>query len=400
MFVKSAFAPFRLCRMSFRVATAKQRAQIAPILAHSYGAAGVDVPPWLTAAGNEHIHAFEECGVLRGSLFTVPMAQFFGGKSVATLGVAGVAIPVPERGQGAATRMMVELLRVARARKFALSTLYPATVTLYQRVGYERGGHRYCLKVDLRQLHLPKGRLRIEEHDAPTNEVQALYRECAQRCTGYLDRSPYIWGRVQNPAGMSTRTFTLRGARGLEGYVVVNHQMQATRASKVTVVDAVAASRAGAEAIWSLLSEYQSVASDVVLRGGADTLLHALLPERHYQVEWLDTWMLRICDPIRALASRGYPPVSARINLLLSDAALPENSAAYALTISAGVARAQVTRSEKGARLTERALAALYTCIQTPWALRRLGMLECTEREAEVLAMLFAGPTPAMPDMF
>ncbi len=44
----------------------------------------------------------------------VPMGQFFGGRSVAMMGVAGVAVAPEARGRGLATRVMQEVLREAR----------------------------------------------------------------------------------------------------------------------------------------------------------------------------------------------------------------------------------------------------------------------------------------------
>jgi predicted acetyltransferase len=385
--------------MTLRIATAEDRKAIAPVLAHGYGFPESDVPGWLEKAGKDNVHVFEEEGGIVGSLLGIPMGQFFGGRAVPTLGVAGVSIAIPRRAKGAAARMMTDFVRMARQQKFAISTLYPATVTLYQRAGYERAGQRLRTTIDLRRFDLPRTNLRVEEHAAPTEEAMALYRQVAQKSPGYLDRGPYVWRRVREPRGMVTRTFTFRGERRIEGYVVVNHTQQES-ATKVTVVDAVAATRAGGQAIWSLLGGYQSVAAEAVVYGGTEGLLHALLPERHYAVEWLDAWMIRICDPLLALKARGYPPVSARVTFLLSDAALPENSGAYALVLSRGKPTVKLTKSEKGVRLTERGLAALYTGFLSPWELRRLGMLECTEAEADLLSMLFAGRAPSMPDMF
>ena len=386
--------------MVLRIAEAEDRKVVGPVLAHSYSFAASDVPMWLERAGHENLHVLEEQGAITGSFIAMPMGQFFGGRSVRTFGVGGVAIPVPQRGKGAATRMLTEALRLARKNRFALSTLFPTTLPVYQRVGYQCAGHRLKTTVDLRQQRLPKGQLRIEEHVAPPDEVKALYRKVAQHCAGHLDRGPYVWGRVTAPRGAAKRTFTFHGDKRLEGYVIAIHQMTASGSTSVAIIDAAAVTRAGGEAIWSLVSGYQSIATEAVLHGGTEGFLQSLLPERSYRTEWVDSWMVRICDPVLALRSRGYPPVSARVTLLLTDAALPENSGTYTLAVAGGRGVVERGAGTKGARLTERALAALYTGFLSPWELRRLGTLTCSDDEAAVLSMLFAGRAPSMPDAF
>jgi predicted acetyltransferase len=327
--------------------------------------------------------------------------------------VAGVSIDVRHRAQGVATRMMVEFLRQARRDRFPLSTLYPATVTLYQRTGYERVGHRARITVDLRKFRLsrPGQPLRIEQVDTLPEEARQLYRRQAARQPGYLDRGPYIWDRITQPRNLKVRTFlvhgTAQGAAGskrgrtLEGYLVVSHDMQANGATHVTVVDRAFSTRAAGEAIWQLLAEYQSVATATYLHGGIEDTLLSLLPERHYEAHWLDSWMVRICEPKAALLARGYAPnVSAKVTLLLSDAALPENSGAYQLEVRAGKAAVRAVDTEKGARLTERALAALFTGHRSAWDLRTLGQLEATDAECDALTALFAGRSPCLADMF
>jgi predicted acetyltransferase len=138
----------------------------------------------------------------------------------------------------------------------------------------------------------------------------------------------------------------------------------------------------------------------VTFEGGDNTLLHAVLPERLFALESLHTWMIRVVSPKLALAQRGYPAVSARIVLRLSDAALPENSGAYELTLSKGAPKVRQIDTEKGVQITERGLAALYAGYQSPAVLRTLGHLACTNEESRTLAAVFGGYAPQMADMF
>ncbi len=152
------------------------------------------------------------------------MAQWFGGRSIPTMGVAGVAVAPEERGRGVGTRLMVEMLRGARARGFSLGALYPASVTLYRRAGYERAGARFAIELDPRHCEVPRvPEVTIAEVVGTPPDVRALYDETARVHPGFLDRGPYVWGRVVRPRGKVTKTFTASHEGKLEGYVVFAH---------------------------------------------------------------------------------------------------------------------------------------------------------------------------------
>jgi predicted acetyltransferase len=386
--------------MTLRIATDQDRAELVGLVAHTYGIPRANVPGWFERSGHENVMAYAEDGNLLGCLHLLPMGQFFGGKRVSTAGVQGVAVGVPARGNGAAARMMQAFLRDMRARKIAISTLYAATFTLYRHVGYERSGMRFRTSVDLRKFSLPRSELTTNELSSPDQPCQTLYRKIAQRTHGYLDRGTASWRRIVDPRDREPRTFTFSGKRGLEGYVVVEQKMGAANATTASVLDAVAATRAAALSIWTLLSQYKSLANEVSFEGGAESILHAVLPERHYSMEFLHTWMIRILNPKLALTQRGYPAISARATLLLSDAALPENAGAYELVVANGRATVKRTETERGVRITERGLAALYSGFQAPSTLRDLGLLEGSDAECATLAAIFGGYAPTMADMF
>ena len=63
---------------------------------------------------------------------------------MAGIGAVGV---LPENwGRGAGSRLMQRTLRELREGGFCLSTLYPATLTLYRKAGYECAGGLYRIE--------------------------------------------------------------------------------------------------------------------------------------------------------------------------------------------------------------------------------------------------------------
>ena len=377
------------------------------ILSHAFGFPREDARGWFARAGVENLRVLRRAGRggrLSGGLIEIPMGQWFGGRSVPMMGVAGVGVVPEERGRGVAVHLMLSMLRGARARGFALSTLNPASVTLYRRAGYERAGARFSIAIDPRSCELPRVReMDVAEVLGAPADVVALYEAPARRSPGYLDRGPYIWTRVTSPRGAVTKTFTVSHGGVLEGYVVLSHAMLDGDATAIKVTDIAATTSRAGGALLRLLLEYRSVAKRVTWFGGTSDLFTNLLPERNCEVTLADHFMMRVVDVARALSLRGWPRgASGSLDLEVADASMPENSGRYSLTLEDG--QCKVVPGEAGTAprvaITERGLAALYTGHAPAHVLAGLGWLEADDDARATLDAWFAGPAPTMRDFF
>jgi predicted acetyltransferase len=391
--------------LAFGQATRRELPALADVLSHAFGFPRDDALPWFERAKHENVRVYRRGDRIAGGLLEIPMGQFFGGRSVPTLGVAGVGVAPHERGAGIGARMMVAMLREGRTKGFPLSTLFPASITLYRRAGYERAGGRFRVEVEPRMMTIPKvSGARIAEVEGVPDELRALYGETARRQTGCLDRGHYIWSRILRPRGLVTKTFTVSFAGRVEGYVVVAHKTGDGLFTVVRVVDLAAKTERAARALLRLLFEYRSLATSIAWNGGPADPFVALLPERHHTLSLVDFFMLRIVDPAGALGARGYPKsVAAEFTVDLRDETMRENTGRYEVSVAGGEAR--VARSKRPAKtnvvnVTERGLAALYAGHMDPFALEHAGMLTAKENVKEMLATLFAGPPPMMRDDF
>jgi predicted acetyltransferase len=389
------------------VASEAQRAELTPILAHSFGFPATDTPGWFDRAGHDNVLAFGDGAQVAGGLLLVPMGQWFGGRSVPLHGVAGVGVTPERRGSGVATRMMAAALRTMRDRGAALSTLYPATVPLYQRVGYERAGHRYELTIRPQELERSAAgsqgfrveRIASHEHDG----LRAQQRLFASRTHGGLDRGRYIWERCFRPWRQETAAFVLREGEAVAGHLVLVHRMDDQGKNSVRVTDASARDGRAARAVFGTLAGYRSLVGQVTWSMALPGVFLPQLAERHYEVAVTDTWMLRLLDVAKALEARGYPrSLTATLDLALSgDGVFPENEGGYRLRVEAG--RAHVERGEaagESLRLSVRALASLYSGLLSASELVRLGWAEGSEQAISTADEVFAGPTPCMAEMF
>src|SRR5262245_60035559 len=188
---------------------------------YSFAVPADTVPAWLARAGHENVFAWCVGSELAGALIIIPMGIWFGGRSVKNLGVAGVAIAPEHRGRGHGYAMMTAMLRDARRAGHAVSTLFPATISLYRKCGYELAGGYYSLRIPVPSLatfRAKEGEI-VSVGEANLEELTALQRPIARANEGNLDRGPYVWQRVFAPRLQPARGFGVRFGGTLEGYL-------------------------------------------------------------------------------------------------------------------------------------------------------------------------------------
>jgi predicted acetyltransferase len=387
--------------LSVRAAGSSDLEELARAEGWAFGTSTEDATTWLTSVGLEHLRVARREGRLVGGLLVIPMGQWFGGKSVPMLGVAGVAVAPEERGRGIARSLMRATLTEARANGVALSALYPATLTLYRLSGYELAGARFRFTARLKDL--PLGGRDQEVHpieDADRAEVEGAYQAWARVRSGALDRGEYIWRRVRTPRQGVARGFLVRGAKGVEGYLYATQRARpGGMGYDLVLTDFVALSAHAARSLLGLLADHRSTGELCVWHGGFPDPLLFEQPEIATTVELHEQFMLRIVHVEAALRARGYPRVDADIELDVADSELPDNNGKYRLVVRGG--SAEVTRGGSGkVRLDVRALATLYSGYLRASDLARSGRITGDASSLETLEALFAGPNPALGDFF
>jgi predicted acetyltransferase len=370
----------------------------------SFAFAPEDSRKWFERAGLESARVVRDSrGAVAGHLVVARMGQYFGGRSVPMLGVAGVAVPPESRGSGVATFLMQSLLREARETGCPIASLYPATQPLYRRVGYEQAGSRFEVRMPLSRL---EGGARdvdmrpATEADRPA--VAGCYSEMARHWDGWLDRGPYVWDRVWSPRGQPALAWLAEGPCGVEGYVALQQtRPNSTHARHdLTLTDIGFRGPEGARRVLGFLAGFQSMGLDLVFFCGPTHPVLMLMTEQRWTMTLRDYWMLRVTDLPAAVAARGYPRgMNGSVDLEVDDALFPENAGRWHVRMEGGQALA--TRGGDGAvRLDIGALAALYSGYLTPGALRQVGRVHTDDAGLLALESVFPAGSPGMPDMF
>ncbi len=334
---------------------------------------------------------------IRGALGLYRFAQYFGGRSVPSVGVAVVGVPPEHRGTGAGTALMAGTLQGLRAEGIALSSLYPATRRPYRRVGYECAGTR----VD---WSLPVAAIGLRERGLPAVAVPAtaharfhtMYRHWASAGNGLADRSHTLWERLVNPLDHPAYAYVLGDD---EGYVVFYQaDAPAPFAFDLVVRDLVALTPAALRRAWTLLADHQSIAGRVRWVGSATDPRLLALPEVGGTADWIEQWMLRIVHLPNALLARGYGS-DGLLDLEVVDAVLPDNAGRWRLEVNEGVPT--LTSGGRGAvRCDIRGLAALYSGFVSAERGALLGLVEGEASALRAATALFAGSECWLADRF
>lgn len=374
---------------------------LARIVAWAFGFPSAEAKSWLSRSGLDNVRTARHGTRVVGGLLEIPMGQWFGGRSVPMLGIAGVAVEPVARGGGVALALTRDALVRARASGTPLSALYPATLTLYRAAGFELAGSYFRWSGHPASLPRSPGAGELIQVDANLEgELDAMYGRVASSRNGYLDRGPYIWQRVRTEKDEPKLGYAVRGESGaLEGYTYLSQRSAPGGKRELVVNDLVAETPAAAARLLTLLADHRSTVSSFVWNGTASDAILFSLPERRLEIQLVEHWMLRIVDVAGALSARGYPALNAEIDFEVSDTVLPDNSGRYRLQVADG--RGRVERGGSGSvRLDVRALAALYSGFVAPTELARAGALQASPEQLGTLAVLFAGATPAMTDYF
>jgi predicted acetyltransferase len=336
-------------------------------------------------------------GRVAGGLVLIPMGQWFGGRSVPMVGIGGVGIDPQERASGLASALMRSVVSELHTGGYALSALYPATVPVYRRVGYELAGTYVTYTIDTHKIDVRDRALDLALCDPiDPDTFTPIYNARARITNANLDRSEKFWKRItDNPKG-DVHAYTLGG----EGYVVFKQASAKDWGYDLELRDVVALTPAAARRLWTFFADHRSFTPKIRWIGAPGDPLTYQLREQDWDVEKNWTWMLRIVDVERALSERGYPAgLEAEVHFAVADDVLPANNAPFVLRVSDG--KAEVTRGGRGSvKIDVRGLAPLYTGFLGAEQLRATGYIDGLDNEMALATSIFAGPAPWLADFF
>ncbi|MEM9586228.1 MAG: GNAT family N-acetyltransferase [Planctomycetota bacterium] len=359
---------------------------------------------YLRRIGRENMRiAFDGDRVI-GGLGFYRVQQSFGGRSIPTAGISGVAVDLAERSGGVARQMMSETLHELREEGFPLAGLYASTQTLYRGVGFEQAGTRLEYELPIRCLPKPSYPLpctRFEE--APIDALAQVASVRAERTNGNLIRTEGLWDRLLFPYNdQPCKTYLIGEVADPQGYVILKAATRHDGLPAVTTATDYAANTPEAmQRLMALLHDQRAMHDRFRWCGGPQDPLLLHSSEAWAEILDIERWLLRILDFRSAIESRGYPPgCTGSLDIELTDELFESNQGRWRIDFCGG--RASVQPGGEGTfRLDVKTLAPLYSSLHSASELAAFGRIQHAAPEEITLAdQAFAGPTPWMPEIY
>ncbi len=371
---------------------------VARILALAFGGTREGVTDWLTKAGVGNIRVLRPVvgGDPQSCLLRIPMGEFFGGKSVPLIGIAGVGVAPEARGRGIAAQMMSELIKEMQTEGAPVSGLYPATQPLYRRVGYEQSGHRFETRLPVPLIDSSERKMTVRPiEDADQDRVQQCYTAFSRMHDGQMDRGPYLWARVKSAREINYTGFAATNESGaIEGYLYLTQNRKPSGRQDLALSDLVFTTPRAGRRLLSFLEDFSSMADELVFYGGPSHPALMLMKEQRATVSLKHYWMLRIVDVKRSFEARGYPlTIRGEMHLDIKDDLVPSNNGKWIVRVEGG--RATVESGGRGdLKLGIGALAPLFSGYMSVEQLVAAGLAE-----GNTTSVVPTG-TPWMSDMY
>jgi predicted acetyltransferase len=274
-----------------------------------------------------------------------PFRQWFGGRAVPLAGYSPVAVLPEHRGKGWGRAVTAGQLPDLHERGEVIAGLFPASVELYRRVGFELAGSYVMRRIPAAHLAAISAAGGVRVRRGTQEDVAAVHRcyeRLAPRADGAVSRTPSWWARRLPPDLVDTVLYVVDHPDQpgeLQGYGSYRHGKAAFPHDYSVVVSEVRAADGDAlRALWRVIGSSGSQAPEVEVIGPADDELFLLLGAGDpLAVRSEIRWMLRLVDAAGAVAARGWRPgLRGRVDLEIADEHAPWNAGAWRLEVDDG----------------------------------------------------------------
>ena len=351
--------------------------------------------------GQDRLRALRRDGALVGGMASVPMSQFFGGRSIPTAGYTMLAIDPNERGRGAAHALMTHIIRDDHEQGFPLGLLYPAAQTIYRKTGFEQSGDVWETTLRLREMNIKDRSVDIRPATADDEQaMHALYREDAATHNGMLDRGEFHWARIRTHRNQRAEPYVAIENDAIAGYIYLVRTDSPHATFGLRAVDLTARSSAVARRLLALLGDHRTMAQQAVIQRSPHDPLFGLIPEFCYTSRLHAVWMLRLLHVDKAIEERGYPSsVRTELHIDVQDELFSANHGRFVITVEDG--QASIRSGGDGLLIIPiRSFGPLYAGYRSATQLARMDMIEGDAESIRKADSVFAGAAPWMSEMF
>lgn len=348
--------------------------------------------------------------VLAHGRFTL-VDHWLGGRRVPAQHVASLAVPPEHRAKGVAAALMRAAVDEGARQGAGLSLLFPATVALYRRLGYEHAGTFTRYRLDARKAPSTGPTLRRAEGEEDWQAIRRCGDLAASLQHGPAVRPDPVWQKLRTAAYHYVLDGADAGAAesGLDAYVLFDHRHEpGDWQYTLDVADWAATTARGLAAVVGLVGRHGTIGKAATFRGPVPDQWSMLVAEQDVAAGGGFWWMARGLDLAVAIAARGFPPgLTGAATLTVEDPLLPEARGPWRLEVADGRGVLEPTGCSGGGplgsaavHLDARAVGPLVTGFRPPRQLALAGLADGPAEALDWLAGAFAGPVPVLLDFF
>jgi predicted acetyltransferase len=258
------------------------------------------------------------------------LQTYIAGKPFAMGGLAGVATWPEYRRQGFVGKLLLHSLEAMKEKGLTLSYLHPFAFGFYRKFGWET--YTEHKKYTLQSNQLPPrlsspGRIeRVSGYDL----LYDVYEKYASRYNGTLRRDEKWW-KYRINVQMPSKIAVYRDAEGTaQGYLIYKVAQK-----ELSVDELVHLNDEAREALWSYISQHDSMIDKVTLTAPIDDNLTDHLADPRIKQEIVPYFMARIVDLKGFIEQYPFLPglESLKVTLEVTDEQLPWNQGTFELEI-------------------------------------------------------------------
>jgi len=331
--------------------------------------------------------------------------SWFGGRRVATAGVAGVTVAPEYRSTGLGRRVMTHLLHAARDRGAVIATLFRTAPGLYRSLGFEQVAELIDAELPasaLAGVTAPKGTTVRRARLPDVSAVRDLYTRVARTGSGLLTRDGSAFTGTDADVLAAFDGVTLAEQCGaVTGYLFWRRGPGYGIDAWTAAVDLLAETGDAHRALLAVLGSFGAVTPTIRFRTTGTDPVQWFIRGAGWRVTEVRQYLLRVLDLAGAVVARGWPStVSGRVGLTVHDPLCPWNSGDHTMVFDSGAGRLEPGPGG-GVTVTPQGLAVLFAGGVPMATLRRAALVTGGTADDDArLDAAAAGPAPGILDYF
>ncbi|EUJ39966.1 GNAT family N-acetyltransferase [Brochothrix campestris] len=322
------------------------------------------------------------------------------GQQYAMGGITGVGTYPEYARMGLMHDLMISALQKMRENKQFISYLYPYSIPFYRRKGWEIISDKMTFKVKDTQLPKTKDVLgMVERTDCDDPLIFTIYDNFAAQQHGSMIRTQLAWDEYWRWESDEMMAAVYRDTTGTPtGFLFYRLADEVFYLKEMVFLNEEA--RSG---LWNFISAHFSMVNEVQGSTYTDEALAFLLDDSEIKETITPYYMGRIVDLLPFLQQFPFKTLS-KVNgswcFAVEDPLAEWNRQTYELSLLNGTVTVYVSTKQPTTTVTIQTLTTMFLGYKRPTYLKKIGRLNATSAEVQLLESIIPADVPYFSDYF